>query len=153
MQERPKAAIAEVIAKAPHHQRGVGFSTAPEMRLVTQSKLRLFRTSGTRASGGATSVEASPLITSGAVIGPSIARILHLTMSSRAPQSARDLAIAIDRFLIGEPAGCNREIPRPASPAQDDTVVRWPAPPSRFCLHSWCGLVLFLPGVPAVFLS
>ena len=43
--------MAEVIANATHHQRGVGFSTAPAMRLVTQSKLRLFRTSGTRASG------------------------------------------------------------------------------------------------------
>src|SRR4030095_16818596 len=118
MQVKPQTAIAEVMAKATHHQRGVGFSTAPEMRLVTQSKLRLFRTSGTRASGGVTSVEASPPITSGAVIEPSIVRIRHLTMSSRAPQSARDLAIAVDRFLIGEPAaGCNREILRRASPA------------------------------------
>ena len=72
MQVKPQTAIAEVMAKATHHQRGVGFSTAPEMRLVTQSKLRLFRTSGTRASGGVTAVEASPLITSGAVIEPSI---------------------------------------------------------------------------------
>src|SRR5690348_11896453 len=73
MQVRPKAASAEVMANATHHQRGVGFSTAPEMRFVTQSKLRLFRTSGPRASGGATEAEASPAITSGAVVGaPSI---------------------------------------------------------------------------------
>ena len=61
-----------VIANATHHQRGAGFSTAPEMRLVIQPKLRLFRTSGTRASGRSTEAEASPAITSGAVVAPSI---------------------------------------------------------------------------------
>src|SRR5690242_4191550 len=77
MQSSPKAAIPAVIAKATHHQRGVGFSTAPAMRFVTQSKLRLLRTSGTRASGGSTEVEASPRITSGAVVGaPSITDFL-----------------------------------------------------------------------------
>src|SRR5690349_10052543 len=72
MQSRPKSARADVVAKATHHHRGVGFSTAPEIRLVTQSKLRLFRTSGTRASGRSTDDEASPAITSGAVAVPSI---------------------------------------------------------------------------------
>src|SRR6476469_3201266 len=72
MQSKPKRASPEVVAKATHHHRGVGFSTAPEIRLVTQSKLRLFRTSGTRASGRSTEDEASPAITSGAVVAPSI---------------------------------------------------------------------------------
>src|SRR5689334_3341760 len=63
----PKAAIPLVIAKATHHQRGVGFSTALETRFVTHAKLRRFRTSGTRASRGLTEVEASPAMTACAV--------------------------------------------------------------------------------------
>src|SRR4029450_4354727 len=122
MQVKPQTAIAEVMAKATHHQRGVGFSTAPEMRLVTQSKLRLFRTSGTRASGGITSAEASPRITSGVVAEPSIARIRHLTMSPRAPQTARD-----------------------------DTVVDWSAP-SWPGLRLRFSFVMFQCGVPALLL-
>src|SRR5712671_1603204 len=86
MQVKPQAAIAEVMAKATHHQRGVGFSTAPEIRFVTQSKFRLFRTSGTRASGGATEAEASARITSGAVGAPSI---LESALRSCYPESRR----------------------------------------------------------------
>src|SRR4051794_12747391 len=72
MHSKPKSARPDVVANATHHQRGVGFSTAPEIRLVTQSKLRLLSTNGTRASGRSTDDEASPAITSGAVAAPSI---------------------------------------------------------------------------------
>ena len=34
-----------------HHQRGARSSTTPEIRSVSQLKLRRFKTSGTRASG------------------------------------------------------------------------------------------------------
>src|SRR5437764_13797124 len=67
------ATIAET-ANATHHQRGVGSSITPEMRCVIQLKLRLLRTSGTRASGRATEAEASSRITSGAVVAPSTLR-------------------------------------------------------------------------------
>src|ERR1700750_1492995 len=99
MQMSPKAAIPKVIAKETHHQRGVGFSTAPAMRLVTQSKLRLFRTSGTRASGGVTEVEASPAITSGAVVdAPSIREFLPLCVPARpARRQAVFVALSPDR--------------------------------------------------------
>src|SRR5947207_13848561 len=39
------------MVKATHHQRGAGCSTTPEIRSVSQLKLRLFKTSATRASG------------------------------------------------------------------------------------------------------
>src|SRR6266487_3295873 len=61
-QNRPKVATLPVIVKATHHQRGAGCSTTPEIRSVSQLKLRLFKTSGTRASG-----RSSSLIISGAV--------------------------------------------------------------------------------------
>src|SRR5437868_482145 len=60
------------MANVTHHQRGAAPSTAPEMRSVIQLKLRRFRTSGTRSNGFATEVDASPSITSGAVVAPSI---------------------------------------------------------------------------------
>src|SRR5437667_10710655 len=60
-------AIVPVIVKVTHHQRGAGFSTTPEIRSVSQLKLRLFNTSGTRARGRSTVIAASPLILSGAV--------------------------------------------------------------------------------------
>src|SRR6266498_5670082 len=53
MQKSPKVAVLAVMVKATHHQRGAGCSTTPEMRSVSQLKLRLFKTSGTRASGSA----------------------------------------------------------------------------------------------------
>src|SRR6266487_2834552 len=67
-QKRPKVAALAVMVKATHHQRGAGFSTTPEIRSVNQLKLRLFKTSGTRA----TEVAASPLIASGAIGDASI---------------------------------------------------------------------------------
>src|SRR5438067_8566593 len=62
MQKSPKVAALAVMVKATHHQRGAGCSTTPEIRSVSQLKLRLFKTSGTRASGLSAS-----LIISGAV--------------------------------------------------------------------------------------
>src|SRR5437764_12423823 len=56
------------MVKATHHQRGAGFSTTPEIRSVSQLKLRLFKTSGIRA----TEVAASPVIVSGTVGDASI---------------------------------------------------------------------------------
>src|SRR4029453_18949806 len=56
-----------VIVKATHHQRGAGCSTTPEILSVSQLKLRLFKTSGTCASGCSAS-----LIISGAVAPASI---------------------------------------------------------------------------------
>src|SRR5512146_2840703 len=50
-----------------HHQRGAGCSTTPAIRSVIQLKFRLFRTSGTRASGRSGEVEASPSMMSGTV--------------------------------------------------------------------------------------
>jgi hypothetical protein len=57
-------AIDPVMVKQTHHQRGAGCSTTPEIRSVSQLKLRRCKTSGTRASGLAV---ASPSIASGAV--------------------------------------------------------------------------------------
>ncbi len=59
-------ATVPVIVKQTHHQRGAGFSTTPEIRSVSQLKLRLFNTSGARAKGRSTVVAALPLILSGA---------------------------------------------------------------------------------------
>src|SRR6476660_4609323 len=49
MQKRPKVAALAVMAKHTHHHRGAGCSITPEMRSVSQLKLRRFRTSGTCA--------------------------------------------------------------------------------------------------------
>src|SRR6266576_2750101 len=65
-QNRPNVATLPVIVKATHHQRGAGCSTTPEIRSVSQLKLRLCKTSGTRPSGRPTEVAASPF-TPGAV--------------------------------------------------------------------------------------
>src|SRR6476646_163106 len=67
-------ATIDVIANVTHHQRGAPPSTAPEMRSVIQEKFRRFKTSGTRASGFWTEADASPSITSGAVVAPSTLR-------------------------------------------------------------------------------
>src|SRR5436305_15009684 len=72
MQNRPMPASAAVQANAIHHHFGARSSTAAEMRSVTQAKLRRLSTSGTRASGRSTEVEASSAIISGAVVAPSI---------------------------------------------------------------------------------
>jgi len=69
------------MVKATHHQRGAGFSTTPEIRSVSQLKLRLFKTSGTRVSGRATEVAASPF-TPGAVGVASMDEINRSTVSS-----------------------------------------------------------------------
>src|SRR4051794_36629842 len=47
MQKRPKVAALAVIAKHTHHHRGAGCSITPEIRCVSQLKLRWFKTSGT----------------------------------------------------------------------------------------------------------
>src|SRR4051794_8274524 len=47
MQKRPKVAALAVTAKQTHHHRGAGSSITPEMRSVSQLKLRRFKTSGT----------------------------------------------------------------------------------------------------------
>src|SRR5205807_7897461 len=60
------------MANATHHQRGAFASITPEMRSVIQLKFRLFKTSGTRANGFSAEADASPSITSGAVIAESI---------------------------------------------------------------------------------
>src|SRR5262245_40660342 len=119
MQRRPKAAIPEVIANVTHHQRGVGFSTAPEMRLVTQSKLRLLRTSGIRASGTSTEEEASPAITSGAVVGaPSIYDLPpKVILRDRSPFVVRQNGILLivlspPRFLFRGPLHPHQSRPR-----------------------------------------
>ena len=89
-----------VIENETHHQRGVGPSTAPAMRLVTQSKLRRFRTSGTRASGRATEAEASPAITSAAVVGaPSIIRF-SISNFQLKRERARHLQLAIGNWQL-----------------------------------------------------
>ena len=67
MQKSPKAAMPAVIVKVTHHQRGAGCSTTPEIRSVSQLKLRRFNNSGTRPSGCSTAVEASAAMISGAV--------------------------------------------------------------------------------------
>src|SRR5262245_3108922 len=67
MQKRPKDATLAVMVKATHHHRGAGCSTTPEIRSVSQLKLRRCRTSGTRAI----SCSASSII-SGDVDAPSI---------------------------------------------------------------------------------
>jgi hypothetical protein len=69
------------MAKVTHHQRGAFPSTAPEIRSVIQEKFRRFKTSGTRASGLSTEAEASPAITSGAVVAPSILGIFDFRFS------------------------------------------------------------------------
>ena len=48
MQKSPNVAALEVIVNATHHHRGAGCSTTPEMRSVSQLKLRRFKTSGAR---------------------------------------------------------------------------------------------------------
>src|SRR5205823_15073524 len=48
MQKSPNVAALAVMVNATHHQRGAGCSTTPEMRSVSQLKLRRFNTSGTR---------------------------------------------------------------------------------------------------------
>src|SRR5438552_6678385 len=48
MQKSPNVAALAVMVNATHHQRGAGCSTTPEIRSVSQLKLRLFNTSGTR---------------------------------------------------------------------------------------------------------
>ena len=67
MQKSPKVATLAVMVKATHHQRGAGCSTTPEIRSVSQLKLRRCRTSGTRAICCSAS-----LIVSGAVGAPSM---------------------------------------------------------------------------------
>src|SRR6266403_940334 len=47
MQKSPNVAALAVIAKITHHQRGAGCSMTPEIRCVSQLKLRRFNTSGT----------------------------------------------------------------------------------------------------------
>src|SRR5438105_10450672 len=69
-------AIIVATANATHHHRGARPSTAPAIRSVSQLKLRLFNTSGTRASGRSTEVDASPAITPGAAVAPSTLRFL-----------------------------------------------------------------------------
>src|SRR5215467_12218598 len=48
MQKSPNLAVLAVMVNATHHQRGAGCSTTPEMRSVSQLKLRRFNTSGMR---------------------------------------------------------------------------------------------------------
>src|SRR5438874_11751212 len=67
MQKSPKVAALEVIVNVTHHHRGAGCSTTPEMRSVNQLKLRRCNTSGIRASGCCTAVDASASMISGAV--------------------------------------------------------------------------------------
>src|SRR5581483_566367 len=55
IQNSPKLAMLAVIAKQTHQQRGAGCSTTPEMRSVSQLKLRRFKTSGTRLTWRAAS--------------------------------------------------------------------------------------------------
>src|SRR5882757_5812193 len=47
MQKRPNVAMLAVVMKQTHHHRGAGCSMTPEIRCVSQLKLRRFRTSGT----------------------------------------------------------------------------------------------------------
>src|SRR5438067_4266901 len=95
-----------VMAKVIHHHFGARFSTAPEIRSVSQAKLRRFKTNGCRANGRSTAVEASSSITSWAVVAASINvfSIVDLRFAiagSRRGQIAnRKLQIA-NRFSIG----------------------------------------------------
>ncbi len=59
--------MAAVIVNVTHHQRGADCSTTPEIRSVSQLKFRLFRTSGTRASGRSDEITAPPCNASGTV--------------------------------------------------------------------------------------
>src|SRR5205823_4031334 len=71
MQKSPNVAALAVMVNATHHQRGAGCSTTPEMRSVSQLKLRRFKTSGTCAIRCSAS-----LIFSGAAAGaPSITKL------------------------------------------------------------------------------
>src|SRR6266478_4556967 len=82
MQKRPKVAALAVMAKHTHHHRGEGCSTTPEMRSVSQSKLRRFRTSGTCA------IRRSATWTSGAAAGaPSILDCATPVMSRHGSRS------------------------------------------------------------------
>jgi hypothetical protein len=58
------------MVNATHHQRGAGCSTTPEMRSVSQLKLRRFRTSGARVISRSASV-----IVSGAAGAASINKL------------------------------------------------------------------------------
>src|SRR4249920_3162129 len=49
MQKSPNVAMLAVVMKHTHHHRGAGCSMTPEIRCVSQLKLRRFNTSGTRA--------------------------------------------------------------------------------------------------------
>src|SRR6476659_3006934 len=67
MPNRPNVAMLAVVMKHTHHHRGAGCSMTPEIRCVSQLKLRRFRTSGTCV------IRRSASCTSGAVAdAPSI---------------------------------------------------------------------------------
>src|SRR6266496_1417058 len=71
IQKSPNVAALAVMVNATHHQRGAGCSTTPEMRSVSQLKLRRFKTNGTCAIRCSAS-----LIFSGAAAGaPSITKL------------------------------------------------------------------------------
>src|SRR5262249_30475556 len=63
MQKSPNVAALEVMVNATHHHRGAGCSTTPEIRSVSQLKLRRFKTSGTCA------IRRSACLTSSDAIG------------------------------------------------------------------------------------
>src|SRR5436305_10249697 len=100
MQKRPMPASVAVQANAAHHHFGARISTAAEMRSVTQAKLRRLSTSGTRASGRSTEVEASSAITSGAVVAPSI--LINVILSRGGGEGSLDECSRHDRRAANE---------------------------------------------------
>src|SRR5882724_3128022 len=97
------------MVKVTHHQRGAGCSTTPEILSVSQLKLRLFSTNGTRASGRSTEAAASLSITSGAVGAPSIVRhsgasspvwVAHASRVLAKPSRVRELFLCFSNGAI-----------------------------------------------------
>src|SRR5919106_4522299 len=79
------------MVKATHHQRGAGCSTTPEIRSVSQLKLRLFKTSGARAIERSAS-----FIVSGAVGAASISNCQLPIANCRLPKASRRAESNID---------------------------------------------------------
>src|SRR6185437_8730568 len=106
MQKSPKVAMLEVVAKATHHQRGAGCSTTPEMRSVSQLKLRRLSTSGTCAIRCSASLTAS-----GAAAGaPSMITLLSFRYLFHQTGDAYILCVGHLRIRIAEP--CQITVPR-----------------------------------------
>src|SRR5438094_2006696 len=85
------------MVNATHHQRGAGCSTTPEMRSVSQLKLRRFKTSGARA------ISRSASLISGAAGAASIDQIANCQLPI-ADCDNRKSKIENRKFIIPVPS-------------------------------------------------